>query len=399
MRIAEINYTLNGSTGTIMRNVSSKFREDGHDVHVFIPKSRTNLRVRNNEDIIFGTITERLFGIVLARLIGYDGFSHVFSTLSLVRKLRRFSPDIVHIHNLHLTYVNIPLLSSFIKKHGIRVIWTFHDCWPLTGHCPHFILSRCEKWQHGCYSCPSYKEYPKSLVDDSKRMFKLKKRCFGGMSNLHIVTPSEWLKGCVSRSFLKSKRCYVINNGIDLSVFSPKESDFREKYNIGTKLLILGVSSNWGYKKGLDTFVKLREDLPENDYAIVLVGVSSKLASEIPSSIICIERTSDACQLAKIYSSADVFCNPTREDNFPTVNIEALACGTPVVTYSVGGSAEIIDETCGAAVEPENYHTLLSILADKERLKRFDKTSCVLRATRYSIDQMAGEYSILLNSV
>ena len=154
-----------------------------------------------------------------------------------------------------------------------------------------------------------------------------------------LVTPSKWLKGEVEKSYLKSYQTKVINNGVDINVFKYTESDIKERYGIKNKRVILGVASVWDKRKGLDTFIELSKQL-DNEYQIVLIGLNKKQIKKLPSNIIGITRTENVEELVKWYSAAEVFFNPTLEDNYPTVNLEAIACGTPVITFNTGGSSE-----------------------------------------------------------
>ena len=219
------------------------------------------------------------------------------------------------------------------------------------------MAAKCEKLKTGCDDCPIYRSYPGCFLDDSKKQYALKKQCFIGVPNLTIVTPSQWLADLVKQSYLKDYDTVVINNGIDLTKFQPKPSNFREKHGLKNKIILLGVAFDWSYRKGLNEFKRLAEDLPE-EYAIVMVGVSAAVAKELPDRIISIACTQSQEELAEIYSAADLFVNPTLEENFPTVNLEALACGTPVITYQTGGSPESITEKCGRVVPYKNYEAL-----------------------------------------
>ena len=256
---------------------------------------------------------------------GFNGCCSYFATRKLIKIIKNFNPDIIHLHNLHNAYINIPLLLKYIKVNNIPTVWTLHDCWSFTGHCPHFMYEKCVKWKSGCYNCPRYKEYPKSFLDNSKTMFKLKKKWFLDIPNLTIVTPSIWLKNMVKESYLKDYNCQVINNGINIEVFKPIESNFRKDYNIRDNVkMLLGVSIGWNTRKGLDVFIELAKQL-DSSYQIVLVGTNENIDKQLPSNIISIHRTNNQTELAKIYTAADLFINPTREDTYPTVNMEAIA--------------------------------------------------------------------------
>lgn len=365
MRIVQINGGAKGSTGKIMMGIAEVARAQGHEVMCASPITTTNRDA--GEDCGYyriGTFNSRRLNVALARITGFNGCFAWFETYKLLKEIDEFKPDIIHLHNLHDSYINLPMLFSYIKKHNVPTVWTLHDCWAFTGQCPHFTMVKCDKWKMGCYGCPQYKAYPSSLYDNTKRMWQLKKKWFTGVKNMTIVTPSEWLAGLARESYLKQYPIEVINNGIDLNVFKPTHSNFREQYGIpGDKYIVLGVSFAWGYRKGLDCFVEMAEKLGER-YQIVLVGTDNEIDKNLPQSIISIHRTQNQKELAEIYSAADVFAMPTREENYPTVNMEAIACGIPVVTFRTGGSPEMLDDKTGKVVEANNIEVTEKAIKD-----------------------------------
>ena len=241
MRMAEINSCNFGSTGNIMLEIAEVAEKCGHTAAVCYPKSRVNAKKQKETDILIGSRLSRNLHLKLAEITGLNGCFSYFSTLDFLRKLNKFKPDIIHLHNLHNCYVNLPLLFGYIKKHNIKTVWTLHDCWSFTGHCPYFDIAECDKWKTECKNCPQYKGYPKSLFDNSKYMYRLKKKWFTGVKNMTIVTPSEWLASLVKESYLKDYPVKVINNGINLNVFKPTESDFRKKYDCESKNIVLAI--------------------------------------------------------------------------------------------------------------------------------------------------------------
>lgn len=400
MKIVEINGGVFGSTGKIMFEIARKAEERGHQVLCFSPVTKTNKDKEPDHPYKkIGTYASRRICVGIDRIVGIDGFSSVLQTISLLRDIKKFNPDIIHLHSLHGSYVNIGLLFSFIKQRRIKLIWTLHDCWSFTGHCPHFEYVACEKWKTGCSNCSLYKDYPKTLFDNSQMMWRKKKEWFTGVDDAVIVTPSEWLADKVKQSFLKDYPCSVINNGIDLTVFRPFKSDFKERYGITDKYMILGIAFGWGSKKGLDVFIKLAEVLPE-EYCVVLVGTDNDVDRILPPNIISIHMTQNQKELADIYSAADLFVNATREDTFPTVNIEALACGTPVVTFRTGGSPEVIDEKCGAIVDKDDVDSLCSVILKTIPMGSYNKNDCVERAyRRYNRENKYRDYVDLFEKI
>ena len=395
MRVVCVNSYNCGSTGTIMLQVAETVRKAGGKAVACYPKSRSNTPKQKKEDLLIGNRISRNIHVKLAYITGLNGMFSVFSTVRFLRKVDQYKPDIIHLHNLHNCYINLPLLFHYLKRKAVPVVWTLHDCWSITGKCPHFTMVKCGHWQGGCYHCQQVKSYPASFVDQSRLMWKLKKKWFTGVPNMIIITPSQWLSDLVEKSYLKEYQVRVINNGIDLTVFHPTDSDFRIRYGISRdKPILLGVAFDWGKRKGLDVFLKLAEDLGDA-YQIVLVGTNEHVDAQLPASIISIHRTQNQRELAEIYSAADIFINPTREDTFPTVNIESLACGTPVITFATGGSPEILDDTCGMVVPCDDVPALENAIHHVIQDKPFSKKACRKRAEQFDMNDKFAEYVAL----
>jgi len=315
------------------------------------------------------------------------GFASRKATKQLINKIEELKPDVINLHNIHGYYVNIEILFDYLKKIDVPVVWTFHDCWPFTGHCSYFDSIACEKWKTHCQNCPKKSFYPKSLlIDNSFKNFSDKKQIFNQLDNLHIITPSNWLKNLVKQSFLSKFPVSCIHNGIDLSKFSPVENVEKliQKWNLKDKIIVLGVASIWDRRKGLDDFISLSNKL-SGTYQIILIGLTKKQIAQLPKNIIGIERTESIEELAEYYSLANVFVNPTYQDNFPTTNIEALACGTPVVTYNTGGSPEAIDKETGIVVEKGNLNDLKTAIerVTSAKTEYYDKEKCRKRAEKH----------------
>ena len=396
MRVASINMIHTGSTGKIMLGIAECARARSHEVHTFSPNiyyvgQKMDAPLIEGHSY-FGFIKENMLHLALSQATGiFECFSW-FGTRQLIRQLDQINPDIIHLHNLHNNSLDVRSLFRYIKRKQIKVVWTLHDCWSMTGKCPHFVVAKCDKWKTGCHHCSVLREYPKTYVDQTKLMWQMKKKWFSGVKDMVVVTPSEWLAGIVKQSYLSEYPLKVINNGIDLSVFQPTYTDIRQRYGISAdKHIVLGVAPGWDDKKGLDVFVKLAQCLPV-DYQIVLVGTDDKSDNQLPENIISIHRTQNQYQLAKIYSAADVFVNATREDTFPTVNIEALACGTPVITFRTGGSPEIIDETCGSVVNCGDVDALEREIIRVCNEKPYSQEACIQRARQFDQKEKFKEY-------
>lgn len=400
MRIVEINAYEDGSTGRIMMHIANYARRLGHHVDTFstnvFSTSGLKLRPAIEGHSYFSSYFENMIHYIMAQFTDGNGLYSTVATFRLIRRLKKIKPDILQLHNLHEFCINVPQLLRYIEKNKVNTVWTFHDCWAFTGHCMHFDNAKCEKWINGCSNCPQKYVNPRSRVDRSALMWKKKRDALSNVKTLTIVTPSEWLEELTRRSFLRGMPIQVINNGIDTSIFLPRSSDFRDRYNLDDKYIALGVASDWSYLKGLDIFIKLAKELDER-FVVVLVGVSAVL--ELPANIIGISRTNNQMELAEIYSAADIFVNPTREDTFPTVNIEALACGTPVITFRTGGSPEIINEKCGMAVDKDDYDALKRGIIETCEGKPFESGSCVEHASQYTSEKCYSKYIALYEQI
>lgn len=347
-----------GSTGRICTDIADMLISEGHECKIaygrkIVPEKYKEIAYRIGSD--FGV---KVNG-VKARLFDNEGFNARSATKKLIKWIKHYNPDVIHLHNLHGYYLNVKLLFNYLKTCGKKVVWTLHDCWSFTGHCVYFDCPHCDKWQTECGKCIRSKDYPKAIFSHAKRNFKRKKQIFCGVPNLTIVTPSKWLAELVKQSFLKEYPVQVINNGIDLTVFKPTASDFKEKYGLQNKKVILGVANVWEKRKGFDDFLELAK-LISDDYRIVLVGVTDEQLKKLPPKVIGIKRTNSATELAQIYTAADVYVSPSREETFGMTVVEAMACGTPAIVYNLTALSEL--SVFGAVVCEKNTVEMLNKL-------------------------------------
>ena len=329
------------STGRICTDIAEELERQGHEVKIAYGRETVPEKYRKYAVRIGTDLDVKLHGLK-TRLLDRHGFGSARATKKFIKWVKEFDPDVIHLHNLHGYYINVKVLFDYLRTCGKKIIWTLHDCWAFTGHCSHFDYIGCDRWKNGCKSCPNKREYPKSIfLDNSKNSYNLKKNSFTGIENLTIVTPSKWLKNLVRESFLSQYEIKCIYNGIDTNIFKPTNSDIKKRYDLDDKRVVLAVSSVWNTKKGYHDILALSRMLPDA-YRIVIVGISEKQAKELPENIVGICRTNNTKELAELYTCAEVFVNPTYEDTYPTVNLEAQACGTPVITYKTGGSVESV---------------------------------------------------------
>lgn len=356
------------STGRICTDLADALTEQGHTVKIAYGREEVPDKYKKYAVRIGSDLDVKLHG-VRARLLDESGFGSKIATVKFIEWVKKYDPDVIHLHNIHGYYINIEVLFNYLRTCEKKIIWTLHDCWAFTGHAAFCEAANCERWKKCCHNCPKRDDYPKSLYDNSKLNWLKKRKTFTGIPNLQIITPSKWLAGLVKKSFLRKYPVSVIYNGIDTSVFKPVDSsDLRKKLNIGNKKVILGVAAIWDARKGLADFIKLNTLINKNEYQIILVGLTEKQISKLPKSMIGITRTDSVEQLVEFYSLAYVFVNPTYEDNYPTTNLEAIACGTPVITYDTGGSGESA-LSYGLIIKKHHIEEIVSIIITFEEKK------------------------------
>ena len=387
MRVYIINANWgNGGPGGIAADIYNVLKENGHECKFAygrgnIPVDISSYRIGTKLDVYVHAMSTRLFDNA--------GFMSSKATENLINEINGFNPDVISLHNPLGYTLNVEILFKFIRDSEIPTFWTLHDCWPITGHC---IFGFCDHWNSGCGKCPRKREFPKSiLLDRSKQNFIRKNALFSEfyIKNLHLIAPSEWIKRVFSETYLGSYPTTVIPNGIDLDVFRPTKSDIREILGLSNKRILLAVASVWSQRKGGDYLKQIVEKL-DDSYRLVMIGKNSEKYKNNSNKILAFDKTNDRTQLAQWYTAADVFVNPTIGDNFPTVNLEALACGTPVVTFDTGGSSESVGN-CGIVVNQGNTTSLYNAIVDCID-RKIPPESCVAQASYYNKNDRYKDY-------
>lgn len=400
-KLLQISIEVNsGSVGRIAENIGKKALFSGWDSYITfarnnLPSESKTIKIGNKFDIYLHGIRTRIFDD--------HCYGSTRSTKKLINQIQELNPDIILLHHIHGYFLNMTVLFKYLSKLDIPIVWTFHDCWSFTGHCAHFDYIGCEKWKTGCYACPLKKTYPASYVfDRSKKNYKEKKILFNSVKNLTIVPVSNWLGDLVNESFLSSHDIRVIHNGIDLNTFKPSKNieKTKEKFGLKDEFVILGLSSVWNKSKGLDDFINLSTKV-DSKVKLILVGLYKQQIEKLPNNIIGIQRTENTNQLVDIYSMADLFLNLTYNDTFPTTNLEALACGTPILTYKTGGSVEAVSEDTGFIVEKGDLDSVIKVINEvREKGKGFYSEKCRERAVScFNKDDRFKEYIDLFTNL
>lgn len=382
--LLQINVTANwGSTGKIAEQIGLCAQAHGWESYIAYGRM---MNPSKNKLIKIGKNADVYEHYVESKFLDNEGLASCRATKVFLGQVDEIKPDVVHLHNIHDHYLNYPMLFRYLADKKIPVVWTQHDQWATTGHCCYSIMD-CDRWKEECHDCPMSKWYS---IDRSRRNHRLKKWLMEDISSLTIVPVSIWLGDSIGQSHLKNRPMQVIHNGIDIHTFSPQPNTVYERYGIDKdKKIVLGVAAVWSVRKGLSDFYELSKRLPTKDYVIVIIGKQTEATKHIEEGcqIIFVDRTQNTLELALFYSSASVFVNPTYQDNYPTTNLEAIACGTPVITYRTGGSPEaIMDDAekvrgvdkketcerfcCGMTVAPGDIEGL------REAIEIFSNSDC-----------------------
>ncbi|UOW67240.1 glycosyltransferase [Paraclostridium bifermentans] len=404
IKIVAINSVNYGSTGNTMFDIAKYCRENNFEYYTY---SGSSPKYEKKDHILFGNKYERYINTKITLFTGYDCAALSSGTNKLISDLKLIRPDIIHLHNLHGSYINYVKLFKYIKDSNIKVVWTLHDCWSFTGKCPHFTAIECYKWKDKCFDCKQLDIYPRSMVDLTSTMYKVKKDTFANLDNISIVVVSNWLKKICKESFLNKHNTYVIENGINLDKFKASNNTaLKEKYNIKDKFIILGVASPWTERKGINDFIKLSQILDSNYYKIVLIGMSKEQIREFSKyNILGLEKTDSVEELIEWYSLSDVLFNPSIEETFGLVTVEAMACGTPVIVYNSTASPELIENTLGYCIEPHDICRVKEAIHEiKSKGKKYYSYDMVSKVNKYYSKQKQLEkykqlYENLMNSV
>ena len=373
----QINVTANwGSTGKIAEQIGLLAMKHGWNSYIAYGRM---MNPSKSKLIKIGTQWDVYLHYAMSRFFDMEGLLSRRATRKLIKEIERIKPDVIHLHNIHDHYLNYPILFEYLANADIPVVWTQHDLWAVTGGCC-YIPDDCEKWKKRCRDCELRKG---AVLDRSKRNYKQKKNLFSRIKSLTMIPVSDWLGGLLKESFLKGNSIKVIHNGIDTEMFKPQESDVNKKYDIGEKKIILGVASEWSKRKGLEDFYKLAKMLPREEYVIIIVGKildDKQVVPEDGCRMVFIDRTQSTLELAQLYSASTVFVNPTYQDNYPTTNLESMACGTPVITYNTGGSPDAVDDETGRVIEQGDFEGLKNAIIEMTSLDLTDK--CLRRAQK-----------------
>ena len=378
-----------GSTGKIVYDVYNDVNARGDEAAICYGRGP---KIKEKNIYKFGLNFETFLHAFLTRFTGYTGCFSYFSTRRLIRFIKKFKPDVVHIHELHAYFVNVKQLLNYLKKANIKVVHTLHCTFSYTGKCGHHF--ECEKWKECCGKCPRLKEYVSTMFfDHTKKMFLDKKKAFTGFNNMTITCPSNWLANLAKQSFLGQYPIKVIPNGINTSVFSLKDTTaLKEKLTIKNEKVVLAVAPNlMSPLKGGNWVLKLAEKMKSEPVKFIMVGVDN-IDFEHGENVMVFKRTNNQDELADFYSLADVFVICSERENFPTTCLEAQCCGAPILGFDVGGVKETSAFDGNRFVEYGDIDGLENVL--KEMLaKKIDKNSLSNHAVSiYSEKAMSNSY-------
>lgn len=384
MKILQINAVYGyKSTGIIVRDIEKYLIDNGHISYIAY---QTALDPTENSHKTGNELDWKIHALY-SRVFGKQAYASWFATKGLINYIRKIAPDIVHFHNLHSNFVNLNMLCDFLAENNIPTVITMHDCWFFTGKCTHYAAVKCDRWQTTCGDCPQNKcEQPSLFFDCTSKVLKDRTDHLNKINNLTLVGCSKWIANEAGKSLIKNADIKVVHNGVDTSIFTPHENDFRKKYNLENEFVILGMANKWCLEINKNTVKTIIEK--NKDTKIIIVGCTDeqKDSFEQYDHVICLGFIKDRQELADVYAASDVFVNLTHADTLPTVNMECICCGTPVITYNCCGSPELVDEDSGFVVEEDDVESLLLRIQQikekplafnvKEKQAKFDKNTC-----------------------
>lgn len=393
MRYVQINAYSGAWAESIIFGKHRELQEQGHESWVFWARGE---HVQNEHMQKIASYSEVCLDALLTRIDGRAGFHSRGITRRLLNKLDEIDPDVVHLHVLLGYYINVDMLFEWLAAHRCKVVWTLHDCWAFTGHCIHFTYAKCDQWRTdgcaACARCPQRREYPETYFGGDRSVrwsFEEKKRLFTLLPSerMRLITPSKWLADLVKQSFLAKYDVEVVHNTVDVSAFKPTPSDFRERYGIGDRFMVLGVASKWSERKGLKDFIRLARELDSDRFAVVLVGLSKAQIKMVRREIIALPRTESTAKLAEVYTAANVFVHPGVKETFGMTVAEAQACGTLVAVAQGSACEEIADKDQMVTLRPDlsNLEATIVELAGGGRV--------ILLARTESMHQLASIYT------
>lgn len=397
--ICMVNTVARGSHGRIMADLADVAMQDGFSVRCAYGRGDAPAgdayRIGNRADV--------LSHVAITRLFDAHGRGSLRATRRFVDMLKQMQPDILHLHNVHGYYLHLETLFSYIRSARIKTLWTLHDCWPITGHCSHFLHADCMRWRTQCHDCPLIREYPASLgMDASRRNYAWKKAAFSGLDHVTLVSPSKWLDGVLGNSYLSDMRRVVIENGVDISLFAHADGQgVKAAYGVRPgQSMLLCVASPFDARKGFFDAIEIAKQVGDRA-RLVMVGLDKRQMKALPSYVTGVARVDGPEALVSLYAAADCFLNPSREETYPTVNMEAMAAGTPVAAYAVGGCTEQLCAPVGVAVPKADIRALgeaaLSLAAQKKALS--DRCRAYARAhfdRAHALDTYRVQYQDLM---
>jgi len=340
------------------------------------------------------------------RITGRLSYQYLFypSSWALLRRAWLRQADVVQLYNTHGGYFSHTVLPLISRRRPI--VWRLSDMWPMTGHCAYSF--DCEGWKTGCGSCPILSDQPELYRDTTALLWRIKNWLYA-RSALTIAAPSKWIAGLAKESPLLGRfDVELIPNGLDTDIFRPLPKEAaREHFGIAgsEKVILFSAHSILDKRKGGAVLQEALERLAEMDHpsgiTLLVVGLGAdhwKVQSPFKVKLLDHLKTDE--ELATLYSAADVFVLPTLAENLPNGVLESMACGTPAVTFDVGGCSDAVRhmETGYLAKYRDGEDLgrgLKLILSDPDLRQRLGKNSRKVVEAEYGIQLQAQRYKNL----
>ena len=399
MEIAIINsHAMQKSTGKLSYNLMKHLKKNNHNVKLYC--SRVLLGDNLTEDMTCVCSNfERYIYALWDRLFGNEGLNAFSSTVKLIYLLKKQSPEVVYLMNLHAYYINQPMLFKYLSSRNIKVIYVMFDEYAFTGKC--CFAFDCDKFEKDCGACCQISEYPRSFFfDKSTKLQVMKKNNYALLKDITFVGVEYTVSRAKKSSIMPINAKFVVaDEGVDIKhLYYPRDAKtLKSKLKIDNdKIVILTVAPYPNMRKGGKYFIESAKIL-ENDkhFVFVHVGFSGNVQA-CPTNYIPVSYVENQDVLAEFYSMADLFVCTSLAETIPDTCIEALACGTPILGFNISGIPTCADELHGKFVEPRNSLALVSEIKKTEK-----KTANIIESCRkYAQSRFdADDYSRKLEAI
>ena len=387
MRIMQISGALAGAQKTIEEAIHRYLVNAGHESRILYACGQPSL----DTEICYENKLENILCRAGRKYICKTSRFAALQTKRLIRQIKQYQPDLIHLHVIHHGYTDHEMLLKFLAKAKIPVVYTMHDMWAVTGGCYHYTTNGCSGPQTGCQNCPANRKLLDMAQKSTATELETKKNLLGRIEKLYVVTVSDWVGEQMKNSFLADRPIQVILNGMDL----PDVADLAVKKESPAHrpIRLMGVAASWSNRKGVDKLFRLAQ-LLDDDYQIQLVGgVTQELKDSAPANVVFTGYCADKAQLMEQYAQADLHISASLEETFGMTFVEAALVGTRSVGFASTAITQTLKNVYGVAVEEYTAEAMCQAIQDTVATKTtLDAEEIARIREKLSAEKMAETY-------